>query len=311
MRTVVAALALGALPSAALAGPCIQWRAPEEVGALETTMLREASGLAASRAYPGRLYLNNDSGDGPYFYVREPQRGETARVGVSGFSARDVESIALGPCTGSASCVWLGDIGDNARTRETVTFAAVSESEAFAAEAIPAQTISARYPDGPHDAEAFAFHPNGDLYLITKTMQVASRTSGPAGIYRLPAAALASGDGGVLTFETVGAIDLPALINDFFPNQVATAMDISADGERVAILTYRNLLEWSEDLSDGIETGSSLQPGSDYTLTPIAPLVQAEALAYLPDDMGVIYTSEVSGSATEAPLYKQTCARRD
>src|SRR5690606_11872029 len=108
-----------------------------------------------------------------------------------------------------------------------------------------------------------------------------------------------------------GSIDLPALIADLFPNQVATAMDISADGKRVAILTYRNLLEWSEDLSDGIEPGSGLEPGRDYTLTPLAPLAQAEALAYLPDDTGVVYTSEMSGPATEAPLFRQTCARRD
>jgi hypothetical protein len=311
MRTTLAALALGALSSAASAGPCIQRRAPERIGTLDIAMLREASGLAASRAFPGRLYLNNDSGDGPYFYVMESQGGATARVAVSGFAARDAEGIAIGPCPGSASCVWLGDIGDNARARETVTFVAVSESEAFPAEALPARIVAARYPDGAHDAEAFAFHPNGDLYLITKTMQVAARTSGPAGVYRLPAAALASGDGGVLTFERVGSIDLPALIAEVFPNQVATGMDISADGARVAILTYRNLLEWNEDLSDGIEPGSGLRPGSDYTLTPLAPLPQAEALAYLPDDTGVVYTSEVSGPATEAPLYRQACARRD
>lgn len=311
MRTIVAAFAFALVPSAALAGPCIQWRAPEKIGTLDSAMLQEASGLVPSRAFPGRLYLNNDSGDGPYFYVRHPEDGATQRVAVTGFSARDVEDVAIGPCPGSPACIWLGDIGDNARTRETVTFVAVSESETFPAEAAPAQVVTARYSDGPQDAEAFAFHPNGDLYLITKAMQLATRTSGPAGVYRLPAAALASGDGAVLTFERVGSLDLPSLISDLFLNQVATAMDISPDGTRVAILTYRDLFEWNEDLSDGIEPGSGLRPGNDYTLTPLAPLPQAEAVAYLPDGTGVVYTSEVRAPAIQAPLYRQACARRE
>jgi hypothetical protein len=308
--TIMAALAVALLPSAALGGPCIQWRAPERLGALDTAMLAEASGIAASRAFPGRLYLHNDSGDGPFFYPTDAQGSGTMRVAVSGFAPRDVEDIALGPCASSGTCVWLGDIGDNAKARESVTFVAVAEAETFAAEVAPVETVTARYPDGPHNAEGFAFHPNGDLYLITKNYDLAARSSGPAGIYRLSAAALASADGRVLTFEPVGALDLPGLVADAFMNQVATAMDISADGKRVLILTYRNVLEWNEDLSDGLGRGAQLVPGRDYTLTPIAPLIQAEAIAYLPDGDGVIYTSELARPATEAPLFRQDCARR-
>jgi hypothetical protein len=310
MRTIAAALMFALLPSAALAGPCIQWRAPERVGTLDTAMLAEASGIAASRAFPGRLYLNNDSGDGPYFYIADAQGSGTARVAVSGFEPRDVEDIALGPCAGSETCVWLGDIGDNAKARETVTFVAVAEAETFVAEVAPLQTVAARYPDGPHNAEGFAFHPNGDLYVITKNYELGTRSSGPAGLYRLSAAALASADGRVLTLEPVGTLDLPGLVADVFLNQAATAMDISADGKRVLILTYRNLLEWNEDLSDGIDPDAQPDFGRDYTLTPIAPLIQAEAIAYLTEGDGVIYTSELARPATEAPLFRQTCARR-
>lgn len=310
MRTIAAALTAALLPSAALAGPCMQWRAPERIGALDTAMLPEASGIAASRAFPGRLYFNNDSGDGPYFYTTDAQASGTARIAVSGFVPRDVEDIALGPCGLSGTCIWLGDIGDNAKARETVTFVAIAEAETFAAEVTPVQTVIVRYPDGPHNAEGFAFHPDGDLYLITKNYELVARSSGPAGIYRLSAAALASAGGRVLTFEPVGTLDLPALVTDLFVNQVATAMDISADGKRVLILTYRDALEWSEDLSDGIDPGARPEFGRDYTLTPIAPLIQAEAIAYLPQGDGVIYTSELARPAAEAPLFRQTCARR-
>jgi hypothetical protein len=311
MRGIAASLELAALPSAALAGPCLEWRAPERIGALDTAMLPEASGIAASRLFPGRLYLNNDSGDGPYFYVADARGGATTRVAVEGFAPRDVEAIAIGPCAAATTCIWLGDIGDNARVRDTVAFVAAAEVDAFAAQVAPVRTITARYPDGPHDAEAFAFHPNGDLYLVTKTYRSADRSSEPAGIYRLPAAALALAAGTVPTFEHLGTLDLPSAIADAFMNQVATAMDISGDGKRVAILTYRNLFEWNEDLSDGIDPAGALRPGVDYSLTPIAPLLQAEAVAYLPDEDGVVYTSELARLATTAPLIRQICARRE
>lgn len=311
MRAIAAALAFGWLPSAAFAGPCAEWHAPERVGSLDTTMLSEASGIAASRTFPGRFYLNNDSGDGPYFYLTDAHGAATTRVAVRGFAPRDVEDIAVGPCARAGPCVWLGDIGDNARARETVTFVAVPEEQAFAAEVAPAVTLTVRYPDGPHDAEAFAFHPNGDLYLITKTYNSAARSSEAAGIYRLSAAALASAGDAALTFERVGTIDLPSLISGAFMNQVATAMDISADGTRVAILTYRNVLEWNEDLSDGIDAAHEPRAGQDYTLTPIGMLLQAEAIGYLAEQDGVIYTTERTRFGTEAPLVRQTCARRD
>jgi len=312
MRIATVAALAALLPASALAGPCVQWRAPERIGSLDPALVPEASGIVASRAYPGRYYLNNDSGDGPFFYLTGAQDGGTQRIAVSGFAPRDVEDIALGPCAAAQSCVWLGDIGDNAKARASVTFVAVAESEAFAAEVAPVRTIEARYPDGAHDAESFAFHPGGDLYLVTKDYDFPTRSNAPGRVYRLAAAELATAQAGdVLTFAPVGEIDLPALIANSFINQVATAMDISADGTRTLLLTYRTLFEWNEDLADGIAPGRELEPGRDYVLTPIAPLVQAEAVAYLAGEDGVIYTSEIAGPASEAPLFRQLCARRE
>ena len=313
MRGAAAVLLLSLMPSAALAGPCIQWRAPERIGSLDTSLLPEASGIAASRSYPGRLYLNNDSGDGPYFYFTDMTGGPTARVAVSGMVPRDVEDVALGACPGAAqTCLWLGDIGDNARKRDTVTFVALTERADYPAEVAPLRTIAARYPDGPHDAESFAIHPDGDLFLITKDYDVRARTNGPGLIYRLRAARMATArPGDVLTFEPVGRVDLPALIADVFINQVATAMDISPDGTRVAVLTYRTLMDWNVDLAHGVSAARKLAPGRDYTLTPLGPLPQAEAVAWLANEDGVVYTTEAAGPAKEAPLYRQLCAKRD
>jgi hypothetical protein len=209
----------------------------------------------------------------------------------------------MGPWRCLGPCVWLGDIGDNAKARETVTFVAVAEAEDLCRGSRAGPDHRRALSDGPHNAEGFAFHPNGDLTSSPRTWMSPARSSGPAGIYRLSAAALASADGRVLTFEPVGTLDLPGLVADAFMNQVATAMDISPDGKRVLILTYRTLIEWNEDLSDGTDSGARPDFGRDYTLTPIAPLIQAEAIAYLADSDGVIYTTELAAPATEAPLF--------
>lgn len=308
-RQMILSALLAMVPSAALAGPCVQWRAPEKLGTLDTALISEASGIVASRAHPGRLYHNNDSGDGPYFYLTGAQGGGTQRVAVTGFVPRDVEDIALGPCAGAPICLYLGDIGDNARERATVQFVAIGELAQFPDEVAPLRVVEARYPDRAHDAESFAIHPNGDLYLITKEGSYQANTGGPAKIFRLAAAQLAAPAGEIQTFTQVGTIDLPALIPGGFRAQAATAMDISADGSRTLILTYLSLLEWQQDLSHTIP--DELKPGRNYSLTRLPALTQAEAVAYLAEGDGVAYSTELRAPATEAPLHQQMCARRE
>jgi hypothetical protein len=95
-----------------------------------------------------------------------------------------------------------------------------------------------------------------------------------------------------------------------FAAQAATAMDISADGRRVAVLTYGSVLEWHHDLAQGIDPAKALKPGTDYTIAPLPQLMQAEAIAYLPHGDGVLFTTELTGAEVKAPLYRQMCLRR-
>jgi len=80
VRIAAAALALAFAPAAAFAGPCTQWLPPERAGTLDPQFLTEESGVAASRLYPDRLYHNNDSGDGPFFYITDGSGAATRRV---------------------------------------------------------------------------------------------------------------------------------------------------------------------------------------------------------------------------------------
>lgn len=303
------AVALLTLPTSALAGPCLEWRPAEAIGTLDTSLINEASGIAVSRTVSDRLYHNNDSGDGPYFYQTDGRGGETRRIAVDGFAPRDVEDIALGPCAGAATCLFLGDIGDNARNRDSVTFVELVEQPEFAETVTPLRLVNVRYPDGPHNAESFALHPDGDLFLITKALDRADRTTATTQIFRLSAAQLAESSGVIQTFELVGTIDLRALMTDELAAQGATAMDISADGTRTLILTYRAILEWQQDLSRPLEPESSAT-GLDYSLTPLQSVSQAEAIALLPADDAIVYSTELLRGASEAPLRRVACARR-
>jgi hypothetical protein len=304
-------LAIGLLSSAAQSALCQQWSAPETIANLDTALIGEASGIAASRIEPGRLYHINDSGDGPFVYVTDAKGAATRKVRIAGFDdPQDVEDIAVGPCAEAASCLFVGDIGDNLKVRPSLRFAVIAESQAPGEVMTPARIIEARYPDGAHDAESFAIHPNGDLFLITKPYDFENHVSHVARIFRLSAAQLAGKAGEVQTFSEVGAIDLPYYLFEGFLNQVATAMDIAPDGSRTLILTYRNVFEWEQDLAGPWGPLRGLRPGKDFVVTPIARLPQAEAITYADGGDTIIYSSEQGGPEREAPLVRQRCARR-
>src|SRR3970282_324881 len=69
------------------AGACHGRSEGGEAGALEQPHIDEASGIAVSSRFPGRLYHVNDSGSGPYFYVSDLNGGKTRAVRIEGFDA--------------------------------------------------------------------------------------------------------------------------------------------------------------------------------------------------------------------------------
>lgn len=304
VRLSAALAAAVLLGSPAVGAVCKTASAPVQVGALDGTVISEASGLAVSRQFQDRLYHNNDSGDGPYFYVTNMKGGATQKVTVDGFKPLDVEDLALGPC-GDQTCLYLGDIGDNGNARDNVSFVVIPEKASYASVERPLRVVEARYPDGAHDAEAFAFQPNGDLYLITKPFDVPQRKAGIAQIFKLTAAQLADSSGKPQVFAAVGEIDLPWLLWWFgIPGQVVTAMDFSPDGKQALLLTYLTALEVHHDLSRPLPPSHQWKDGVDYTLIPIAKLPQAEAIAYA-NDGSILYDTEARGAS--APIFRQSC----
>jgi hypothetical protein len=226
---------------------------------LETQQLREASGVAASRKFPGRLYHINDSGDSGRFYITRMDGKETRAVNVMGFKPQDVEALSLGRCPGGStgsSCIYLADIGDNDARRAGIMVMVVNEQQTFSESVTASSRLQLKYPDGPHDAESFAVHPDGTIYILTKEQ--------PARLFK--AAARAS----VQTLTFVAAID---------PGGTPTDMAISDDGMRLLVLTYTNAVEYTMDLK------SQHKISLDF-------LQQQESVAYLPGSRSFIYTTE-------------------
>jgi hypothetical protein len=196
----------------------------------------------------------------------------------------------------------LADIGDNGAWRPFVQIAIVDEREAFDDEIVPRRVITARYPDGPHDAEAIAMHPSGDLWLVTKAR---IGQGGPALVFRLSAEALAAG--GELRFEALGEIPVTALTRlGAGLRRVVTAMDIAPDGRRLVLLTYDAAIELALGPDGALPGPGEWVEGRTHRALPIAQLIQAEAIAYAEDGRAVVYTTE-SVRGSPAPIVRQAC----
>jgi hypothetical protein len=245
------------LPASAEAQLCRQWKEAARIGELGP-QLNEDSGVAISRQFPGRLYHINDSGDTGRFYITGMDGKQTQIVNVAGWDPEDTEAVSLGTCgsNGKESCLYLGDIGDNNKKRKSIEIVVVDEKDRFPATVTARNRLTLRYPDGPHDAESLAVHPDGTIYILTKEH--------PAKLFK----AAMSPQTQTLT-----------LVTTLDPEGVPTDMTISDDGTRLLVLTYTDAVEYSMDLKEQQKIRLNF-------------LQQQESVAYLPGSRAFIYTTE-------------------
>lgn len=146
-----AAIATGALAGADQPSPAFSFTDPAIV---------ESSGLVV---VDDLVVTVNDSGDEARVFTVDPATGGT--VGVTRWNAEATDIEALAPA-GDGS-VWVGDIGDNAAARDTISVTRVPVGSGD--RTVDATTYQLRYPDGASDAEALLVHPRtGRLYVVTK-----------------------------------------------------------------------------------------------------------------------------------------------
>lgn len=148
----------------------------KQVGTVQTTLIAEASGIVASRKYPGVLWVHNDSGGSARVYAINPEGKLLGTYRIKEAHCRDWEDIAIGPGPDpQREYLYVGDIGDNRARRPSITVYRVPEPKIDPNHVLtemeigPADSIDLVYPDGSKDAETLMVDPlNGDIYIITK-----------------------------------------------------------------------------------------------------------------------------------------------
>lgn len=216
---VLSILACG--PWASRGGRCL----PE--GSLKTlpAELREASGVAASRRHAGVYWTVEDSGPGMLRAV-DADGTLLGSVEVPGGLGRDREALALGPC-GSGDCLYVADVGDNARVRSSLAVYRIPEPDPADDRTDPPDVFRFSLPDGPRDIEAVFLLPGERLHLVSKG------GAHPPTVYRYPGELRP--EAGFL--QAVQRLDTGPR---GLPNQI-TGADASADGSVVVLRTYRGL----------------------------------------------------------------------
>jgi len=108
--------------SSDLAAQVPEFLSGRRVGTVQTELIHEASGIAASRKNPGVLWVHNDSGDSARLYAVNLEGKLVAVCRIKGARARDWEDIAVGPGPGPRQdYLYIGDIGDNGAKHKSIT----------------------------------------------------------------------------------------------------------------------------------------------------------------------------------------------
>lgn len=268
-------------------GPCLRFGAPRQLGQFASPDIVESSGLAASPFQNGVRFTHNDSGDGPRLFAFDAAGTDLGAFAVTGAGHRDWEDLAFGPCAEADGCLFVGDVGDNAAERATVTVFRVPEPQVgVAAETAAAVQLDLTYPDGARDVEALLVDPRtGDLFLVEKSDTLAARVVVLRGAGSLAA--------GAHPLEDLGAMEFAGL---------ATGGDFDPTGGEATVRTYAGqALRWLPRRDEaGRVTRFDLldMPNVD---------VLGEALTYRADGLALLTSRE----AEAAPLFETPCASPD
>jgi len=248
--------------------------------------LAETSGLAASRAHPGTLWLVEDGGNPARLHAISRRGRRVASYTIDGVSNTDWEDLAAFEHDGKRFLL-IADTGDNGGLRRTLLLHAIEEPSQLhdGGTLEPAWSIAFRWPDGPRDCEAVAVDAaNQQILLVSKKRR-------PPELFSLP---LRPAKAGVQTARPLGRLagiagrgavdDTTRLLAQ------VSATDLSPDGRTLAVLTYGGLRLYRRSGTEGWA-----EAAARYPLRRDVPwLHQPEAVAWSVDGQGLYATGEFS-----------------
>jgi hypothetical protein len=284
-----------ALLLAAVTAPAVATDAPvRRAGAIEAPALIELSGIAVSRRLPGRWWGHNDSGNAAELFAFDGGGRALGSVAVAA-PMFDWEDIASYRQDGLAYLA-VADTGDNFSLREQLAIQVFAEpGEPLPAELRPLRTIAFRFEDGSRDCEGLAADPAHQRFLLV------DKGRHPVGLYALPMAPLP----GLAIARRIA--DLPSLYPETPPltsplgaaryRGTPTALDLSADGLRLLVLTYTHLAEFRRRADQDWPEAIRQTPPRLLRL-PKAKLL--EAAGYDDAAPGAL----ISGETANAPIWR-------
>lgn len=284
-----AAKVVGVAAEAPLVAPVIPRLDPLRppcVGRLDTALIRECSGFAVSRKYPGVIWTLSDSGDGAHIFavnasgdtVPNAAGSKFAGIRVPGARNVDWESMAFD----SAGRLIIGDFGNNRSDRRNLCLYVLDTEPdpARAVETVNPRRIPFRYCDQDkfpdttknHDGEAMFCHRAG-VYVFTKHW--ADKDS------------------------TLHRVDMTAgekepkpttLVARFKSHGMVTDASVSPDGRRLAVLTYTGVWVFMLPANDTDHplSGRALYRPLVFPLTSW----QVEAIAFTDDETLLVGNEE-------------------
>lgn len=265
----------------------------QRVGRIEAGRLNEASGIQAGSA--GVFFLHNDEGAQLFVADASGRHLDTLDVAANN---RDWEDLARVPGP-DGSLLVIGDIGDNSGARKGVSLYFLVEPAAGddGRKATLRHRLRVSYPDGPRDAESLAYDAAGGMLLIlTKRDQ-------PPRLYGVPLdLALWQQE---LQAEFLAEVPgfRPPTRRDILKNpgrglwvSQPTGMDISPDGRRAAVITYRSLYLFER--AEHERWPEAFQRAPIEIIGP--PGTRDEAVGFSLDGRSVYVAAE----GVHAPLYR-------
>lgn len=232
---VIATIVMSSLCAGAVAAAGVGF---ERVAARQIAEMTELSGLQASPRKPGLLWGLNDSGHPPELLAFDTALNFRRAILVQGVDNRDWEDLA-GYEEGGQSWLVIADTGDNFGLRAEVALIFVAEPDvAGRADATPARILRFTWAEGPRDCEAVAIDLPGRRILL------ADKGRHPAGLYALDLDGPDQGQQArrIASFPELVPTPAPRVtpIGSSRWRGTPTAMDLSRDGRRLAVLTYQS-----------------------------------------------------------------------
>jgi hypothetical protein len=242
--------------------------------------LTEASGIADSKANPGYLWVEQDSGNPPDISLLQHNGKLLKNIHLAHVVNRDWEDIVLsnGPKPG-IQYLYIAETGDNLLVHPDYAIYRFEEPLATTDTVQYIDKIAFFYPDGNHNAEAILVDPTSkDIYIITKTDLKSKifKLSYPYSTTLMNKA------------EEVGSL----------PYNYAVSAAISPAGNEILVKTYDAIYCYMRKPGETLLQSLSKKPVN----LPYQQEPQGEAVVFDNNDSG-FYTLSEKALASEVKLY--------